>query len=101
VDPYALELIHELRRPAIVSHRGPIAIQASTAEHVQGWKRTKEKAAEQSGPSMAEVKAASQDTILSEIDTFMRNVPYEKGFAPRSWQLITDVEILKKPGYMR
>jgi hypothetical protein len=54
--------------------------------------------AESSGPSMAEVKAASQDSILAEIDTFMRNLPYTKGFAPRSWKLITDVEILKKAG---
>jgi len=45
---------------------------------------------------MAEVKAASQDHILANIDTFMRNLPYTKGFSPRSWQLITDVEILKK-----
>jgi hypothetical protein len=48
---------------------------------------------------MAEVKAASQDKILAEIDTFMRNLPYVKGFAPTSWQLITNVEILKKQEY--
>jgi hypothetical protein len=42
---------------------------------------------------MAEVKAASQDKILAEIDTFMQNVPYENGFAPRAWKIITDVEI--------
>jgi hypothetical protein len=47
---------------------------------------------------VAEVKAASQDKILAEIDTFMRNLPYVKGFAPMSWKLITDVEILKKTG---
>ena len=98
VDQYARELLHELRRPEIVRRRTPIAITVTTAEHVQGWKKTKEKSAEPSGPSMVEVKVASQDPILAEIDTFMRNIPYTKGFAPRSWQLITDVEILKKAG---
>jgi hypothetical protein len=69
---------------------------ATPEEHSQGWKKTKEKSAEPSGPSMAEIKAASQDTSLAKIDTFMRNLPYTKGFAPRSWQLITDIEILRK-----
>jgi hypothetical protein len=98
VDQYAKELLHELRRPECVRKQGPISITATAAEHVRGWKITKEKSAEPSGPSMAEVKAASQDPILAEIDTFMRNLPYTKGFSPRSWQLITDVEILKKAG---
>jgi hypothetical protein len=47
---------------------------------------------------MAEVKAASQDITLAEIDTYMRTLPYTKGFSPQSWQLITDVKILKKAG---
>jgi hypothetical protein len=47
---------------------------------------------------MAEVKAASQDVVLAAIDTHMRSLPYTKGFSPQSWQLITDVEILKKAG---
>jgi hypothetical protein len=71
VNPYAMELLHELRRPEIIRRRGPIPIQASTQDHIQGWRKTKEKAAEYSGPSMAEVKAASQDKTLAEIDTFM------------------------------
>jgi hypothetical protein len=84
VDPYARELIFELRRPEIVRRAGIIPTHANTQDHVQRWKKTKEKAADQSGPSMAEVKAASQDPILASIDTFVRNVPYEKGFAPKS-----------------
>jgi hypothetical protein len=98
VDHYACELLHELRIPNSVRKHGYIPIIATTAEHILGWRWTKEKSAEPSGPSMAEVKAASQDPILAEIDTFMRNLPCTKGFAPRSWQLITDVEILKKAG---
>ena len=98
VDKYARELIHELRRPEIVRKKGPISTVITPVEHTQGWRRTKEKSAEPSGPSMAEVKAASQDNVLASIDTFMRNLPYTQGFSPKSWQLITDVEILKKAG---
>ena len=47
---------------------------------------------------MAEVKAASQDHIIANMDTFMRNLPYTKGFSPRLWQLINDLKILKKAG---
>jgi hypothetical protein len=47
---------------------------------------------------MAAVKAASQDRTLATIDNFMRNLPYTKGFSPAAWQLIRDVEILKKSG---
>jgi hypothetical protein len=97
VDRYAKELIRELRRPAIVQRHAPIPTHTSLEEHPRGWKKTKEKLAEPSvGPSMAQVKSASQDTTLAEIDVFMRNLPYEKGFAPQAWQLITDIEILKK-----
>ena len=98
VDKYAIELLHELRVPNSVRNHELIPITITTSEHTQGWTRTKEKSAEPSGPSMAEVKAASQDHILADIDTFMRNLPYTKGFSPQSWQLITDVEILKKAG---
>jgi hypothetical protein len=98
VDRYTQELLQELRRPEIVRKKGPIHTVVTPAEHTQSWKRTKEKSAEPSGPSMAEVKAASQDEVLAGIDTFMRNLPYTKGFSPKGWQLITDVEILKKTG---
>jgi hypothetical protein len=98
VNWYAKELIRELRRPAIVQLHTPIPTHMSLEEHSRGWKKTKEKAAEPSGPSMAQVKSASQDMTLAEIDVFMRNLPYEKGFAPQAWQLITDIEILKKIG---
>jgi hypothetical protein len=98
VDSYTRELLHELRRPEVIRQKGDIRTTITSEEHVLGWKRTKEKSAEPSGPSMAAIKSASQDNILSGIDTFMRNIPYVKGFAPRSWKLNTDIEILKKAG---
>jgi hypothetical protein len=90
VDRHTQELLQELRRPEIVREKGPIHTVVTPAEHTHCWKRTKEKSAEPSGPSMAEVKAASQDEVLAGIDAFMRNLPYTKGFSPKGWQLITE-----------
>jgi hypothetical protein len=98
VDRCTQELLQELRRPETVREKGPIHAVVTPAEHTQSWKRTKEKSAEPSGPSVAEVKAASQDEVLAGVDTFMRNLPRTKGFSPKGWQLTTDVEILKKTG---
>jgi len=98
VDKYAIELLYKLCIPNSVPNHDLIPIIITPTKHTQGWIRTKEKSAEPSGPSMAKVKAASQDHILADIDTFMRNLPYTKGFSPRLRQLITDVEILEKAG---
>jgi hypothetical protein len=43
-------------------------------------------------------KAAAQDPTISEVDRFLRHLPYHKGFSPTVWQSITDLEILKKAG---
>jgi hypothetical protein len=88
VDRHTQELLQELRRPEVVREKGPIHAAVAPTEHTQGWKRTKEKSAKPAGPSMAEVKAASQDEVLAGIDTFMRNLPYAKGFFTK--RLATD-----------
>jgi hypothetical protein len=35
------------------------------------------------------------------IDTILHNLPFKLGFSPKSWQLITDVAILKSKGEYR
>jgi hypothetical protein len=35
------------------------------------------------------------------IDTILHNLPFKLGFSPKSWQLITDVAILKSKGEHR
>jgi hypothetical protein len=42
--------------------------------------------------------AGAEDSDLNEIDTLFRQLPYQHGFSPESWRIITDVEILKKAG---
>ena len=42
--------------------------------------------------------AGCDDPKINEIDTLLRALPCRHGFSPGSWQVLTDVEILKKPG---
>jgi hypothetical protein len=98
-DLYAVEILESLRMPQIVRSKGPVTTDLSLAEHQQGWKRQKEATvSEPTGLPFSHYKAAAQDVTLSEVDRLLRNVPYREGFSPKSWQSITDVEILKKAG---
>lgn len=38
------------------------------------------------------------DQEINEIDTYLRFFPLEISFSPAMWEIITDVEILKKFG---
>jgi hypothetical protein len=76
-----------------------VTVDLSLYEHTQGWKQQKEDtASEPTGLAFSHYKAGSQDGMISEVDRFLRNLPYQKGFSPKVWQYITDVEILKKTG---
>lgn len=33
---------------------------------------------------------------LNQIDSLLRKIPYQQGFLPGTWQVIADIEILKK-----
>jgi hypothetical protein len=99
VDVYARARLEALRTPEIIIRKGPVSVNLSLAEHKQGCTRQKEAtASEPTGLAFSHYKAGSQDGMISEIDRFLRNLPYQKGFSPEAWQYITDVEILKKAG---
>ena len=42
--------------------------------------------------------AGCSDPVFNEVDTLLRELPYQHGFSPDSWQVLTNVEILKKAG---
>ena len=39
--------------------------------------------------------------MLNSVDTLLRMVPLLVGFSPEAWQVIPDVEILKKTGELQ
>ena len=63
------------------------------------WRSVDErKASEPSGLHSSHHKCASMDKQMNKVDTFLRSFPIEMGFAPKAWEPITDVEILKRHG---
>ena len=64
-------------------------------------KQRERTAGEPSCLSSSHYKAASQDKMLNSVDILLRVVPFLVGFSPAAWQVIIDVEILKKAGEFR
>ena len=85
------KVFYHLRKPQIVVHRGPISTLISTQEHMQGWKKQKERIASYQGElNFNEFKAGSQDEYIAQLDYLSRQIPLAKGFAPESYKQITD-----------
>lgn len=89
--------LRELVVPQSVKDKGNINVSITTSEHIQSWKRQKDKtASEPTGLSFSHYRSAIHDTSLVETDVILRTTPLELGFAPTQWCNITDIEILKK-----
>ena len=101
-DRYMVELLHEMRRPSAIRQSivscGLISTRISLEENHSGWSRRKLASAESSGLSMDHYAAGCSDPGMNEVDTLLRELPYKHGFSPDAWQVLTDVEILKKAG---
>jgi hypothetical protein len=98
-DPYLRDLIEEMQMEDRVRAAGFILTNISLAEHQQRWKKQKEHTAlVRSGLSFSNHKAACQDDNMAEIGQLLREIPYQQGFSPELYQVITNFEILKKSG---
>ena len=97
LDKYTKAFIRELAIPQSVKTKGNIDILISTTDHIQGWKKQKDKiASEPTGLSFSHYRSSIHDEDLVETDILLRGLPLELGFAPELWCNITDIEILKK-----
>jgi hypothetical protein len=93
------KVLEYLRMPACVIKEGPIDSTLSVADHIQGWKKQKERTASvRSDLSFSDHKAATRHPGMAKIDTLFRRIPYKHGFSPARYQNITDFQILKKSG---
>ena len=69
----------------------------STADHIRGWKRVKEKTSSgMSGLHFGMFKANIQDPKLADIDASIRSVAYSTGFTYPRWKTGLDVQLLKR-----
>lgn len=101
MDPYLVELLVATEMLAApIWALGPLKVDITPAENQYAWNSYSEKTSgKPSCLSFAHYKTASLDPILNCIDTFMISLPLAAGFSPKAWQTITDIKILKKPGF--
>ena len=100
VDLYTKKMLQELRMPEKIRDLPTTSSTISTKEHIQSWNKQKESTASdaKSGVSFSHYIAGTQHPAIAEFDALNRSLPYQFGFSPKSWQTISDVEILKKAG---
>jgi hypothetical protein len=93
------KVLEYLRMSASVLKEGPIDSTLAVADHIQGWKKQKERTAlVRSNLSFSDHKAATQHSGMTKIDTLFCRIPYKHGFSPARYQNITDFQILKRSG---
>lgn len=101
-DPYMVELLACMEMPTALRESPPFPFVVNERENRLAWMKQRERTSgEPSCLSFAHYKAASQDDMLNSVDTLLRMVPLLVGFSPEAWQVVTDVEILKKAGEFR
>ena len=98
-DVHAAKLLRAMKLPPNFTETSFIDPKISTDQHMKQWRKQKETtASEPKGPSYAQYIAGTYNKEVRTIDTIMRSLPREIGFSPEAWQVITDFQILKKPG---
>ena len=101
-DPYLVELLSCMEMPPSLQAATPFQFVVNKKENKMAWMKQREKTAgEPSFLSFASYKAVSHDEMLNSVDRLLQMVPLLVGFSPEAWQVITDVEILKKAGQLR
>lgn len=100
MDPLVSEFLEVLAWPENVKERMNHKNNGiETKMHVDGWKKQKEGiSAEPSNLSFSHYKAAINNEVIVETDAMFRSLPFQFGFSPKEWEIITDVQILKKAG---
>ena len=96
---YMTMVIDRLRIPQVVKRKRLLPTTITTTEHIQGWKKQKERTASViTELSFSDFKAGSQDKNIAELDCLARAIPYSKDFSPSSYKNVTDYQLLKKDG---
>ena len=96
-DQCMVEFLSCLEMPHTLQVSTPFQCEVNERDFRLAWMKQKERTAgELSCLCFSHYKATSQDKMLNSVDTLLRMLPLLDGFSPKTWQVITDVEILKK-----
>jgi hypothetical protein len=99
VDEYAKLVLAHVKAPRPILDRGTCSSNITTADHMAGWKKAKEKtSAGLSGLHFGMFKAQARYPVLAALDASMRNVAYVTGYTYERWKTGIDVQLLKRAG---
>lgn len=95
---YMVKLIESLAKWEDVSSMKEL-FEISKESHQRAWQKQNAKTSSDSrGLSYSHYKGAAEYDSIAEVDSLFRNIPFQKGFSPKTWQRITDFQLLKKAG---
>ena len=96
---YMTMVIDRLRIPQVVKRKGLLPTTITTTEHIQGWKKQKERTASvKTELTFNDFKAGSKDKQIAGLDCLSREILYSKGFSPSSYKKVYRLSIVEKGG---
>ena len=99
INQFAKRLLDEMRIPAAAVPISPEDLDWSPEDVARAWRSQRlNTSAEPTGLSFAHLIVGSTDPSIAAVDAVLHNLPFKLGFSPKSWQIITDVAILKSKG---
>ena len=99
LDRYTKLLLQAMKRPAHVPVIPPESLHLTNKAFAKAWKKQKATTSSESKAlSYGHYIAGAHNALIAEIDAALLSAPYELGFSPETWEVITDVELLKKLG---
>ena len=97
MDPYARLLLQAMVRPANVLPLSPTTLCISAQDNTTSWKTQRlNTTSEPSTLGFPHYITGAYHPQISETDAALRSAPFQLGFGPSCWKVITDFPILKK-----
>jgi hypothetical protein len=99
IDPYAQDLITELKMPQPIKDIGRQSMELSVTNYKKFWNKAKENTScYPDALSFSTMKAGSRSDMIAELECTLINIPLTSGYSPSCWKHLLDVMIMKKLG---
>jgi hypothetical protein len=96
IDPYAQDLITELKMPQPIKDIGRQSMELSVTNYKKFWNKAKENTScYPDALSFSTMKAGSRSDMIAELECTLINIPSTSGYSPSCWKHLLDVMILK------
>jgi hypothetical protein len=99
LNPYTKLFLKALKKPDHVPPVEASALKMTAQDLSQAWKKQKPNTVSESTClSYSHHMVGAYHPLIAEVDAALHSAPFECGFSPEPWEVITDAEILKKEG---